>query len=475
MKLNKKSATLTILAKIKKSISSANFTKSAKTTLSFAILFSQVLVFQSCTKSKNQKSDLNQKNKLELSFSQKLDKAPLFYLTSLIGTGSGKSESFGEQKDLLLFFQEDDCETCKKVKPALEEFIKKSGTKIYSYSEDPNDSAQEKENFLKKLGSSDGQTLTAARLIAFVNGKRVASISGTYDLESAEKIENFAKNYFNLPPKIKSQELRELSGLKDLRQALNEENDFILYLNRFSCPYCRSLEDPKKFDTISYIAQNSNAKIFTLTSENALKELKNQIIVDGIKYKSAFEYFDKSGASEKLWNSGENEKKKTEFIEILLALNLIKNNFADFADDDFTDNFVADDEKFFKEISNYAFLTEDKFISEDRNVPCFIVCKKSKPISSENQNQIKNLLEKVYELSLCDNEENSQLTETSRSKIEDLNLSENSAEKSEKSKKSATKSLHRINFTNYFAPSASKLDAQTYNSALLEWISLSLF
>lgn len=454
--------------------------KSAKIALSFAILFSQVLVFQSCTKSTNQKSDLNQKNSLELSFSQKLDKAPLFYLTSLIGTGSGKSESFGEQKDLLLFFQEDDCETCQKVKPALEEFIKKTHTKIYSYSEDPNDSAEEKENFLKKLGSSDGQTLTAARLIAFVNGKRVASISGTYDLESAEKIENFAKNYFNLPPKIKSQELRELSGLKDLRQVLNEEDDFILYLNRFSCPYCRSLEDPKKFDTISYIAQNSNAKIFSLTSENALKELKNQIIVDGIKYKSAFEYFDKSGASEKLWNSGENEKKKTEFIEILLALNLIKNNFADFSDDfatdnssddDFTENF-ADDEKFFKEISNYAFLTEDKFLSEDRNVPCFIVCKKSKPISSENQSQIKNLLEKVYELSLCENANNLHLTETSRAKVADLNLSENSAQKSESS---ATKNLHRINFTNYFAPSASKLDAQTYNSALLEWISLSLF
>ncbi len=427
-------------------------------TISFAI-FSSILLFQSCTKFKNQSSSkLNQKNSLELSFSKKLDKVPLFYLTSLIGSGSGESETFGEQKDLLLFFEEDDCETCKKLKPNLEEFIKKTNTKIYSYSENKNDSIEEKENFLKKLGSPDGQTLTAARLIAFVNGKRVASISGTYDLESSEKIESFAKNYFNLPPKIKSQELRELSGFKDLRQALNEENDFILYLNRFSCPYCRSLEDTKKFNTISYIAQNSNAKIFSLTSENSLKELKNQVIVDGIKYKSAFEYLEKSGASEILWNSSENEKKKTEFIEILVALNLIKNNF-------------DDDTEFLKELSNYAFLQKDKFLSEDRNVPCFILCKKSKPISQENQSQIKNLLQEVYELSSFDDKTNADfadfdLTENSRSKVADLNLSENSAEKS------VSKSPHRINFTNYFAPSASKLDKETYNSYLLKWISL---
>lgn len=445
-------------------------TNTKKIFLFTIIFFSLILVFQGCSKFQNQKS--SKKNQLELSFSQKLDRVPLFYLTSLIGSGSGKTENFGEKKDLLLFFEEDDCSTCQKVKTVLEEFIRKTGTKIYSYSEDKNDSPEEKANFLKKLGSPDGQNLTAARLIAFVNGKRVASISGTYDLETSEKIESFTKFFFNLPPKIKSQELRELNGLKDLRQALNEENDFLLYLNRFSCPYCRSLEDTKKFNTITYLAQNSNAKIYSLTSENSLKELKKEVSVDGKKYKSSFEYLEKSGASQKFWNSDENEKKKTEFIEILVALELVQNNF-------------DDDEKFLKEITKYAFSKQDKFLKDDRNVPCFILCKNSKQISAEKQKQIKRLLDEIYTLSFFDENvggvlpENANLNIKSGGKAEDVNLTRKSTGEVEDPnltrKSTGEKNFHRKNFTNYFAPNCSKLDAETYNSYLLKWISLSLF
>ena len=55
-----------------------------------AALFS-FQIFISCKNS-------SKKPQLELSFSKSLDKVPLSYLSSLIGTGSGKEESFGEEK-----------------------------------------------------------------------------------------------------------------------------------------------------------------------------------------------------------------------------------------------------------------------------------------------------------------------------------------------------------------------------------------
>ena len=385
-----------------------------------AALFS-FQIFISCKNS-------SKKPQLELSFSKSLDKVPLSYLSSLIGIGSGKEESFGEEKSLLVFFEEEDCSTCKKVRPFVEEFALKTNCRVYSYQESEDDGAEDKKNFLKKLGSSNGTELTAARLVAFVNGRRVASISGSFDLESEEKIETFAKRFFSFPGKIASSKQKEISGLKELRQLCASEENFVLYLSRFSCPYCRTLEDTKNFNTITFLAKNLNAPIYKITTENALSELNKEIEIDGKIYKTAFDYLEEVGGAKNLWADEKNQKKKTEILEILCALKLVQPS-------------PADDCEFLKGIAEYSLSKAELFTNQDRNVPCFCIYKST--FSDTNEVEIQKILQEVYEKSVQNEEQKENF-------------------------------LHRARFLKYFSAS-SELGAQTYNSYLLSWASSVLF
>ncbi len=385
-----------------------------------AIFFS-FQIFVSCKNS-------SKKPQLELSFSKSIDKVPLSYISSLIGSGSGKEESFGEEKSLLVFFEEEDCSTCKKVRPFVEEFASKTNCRVYSYQESEDDSIEEKKNFLKKLGSSNGTELTAARLVAFINGRRVASISGSFDLESEEKIENFANRFFTFPGKISSPKQKELSGLRELRLLCSQEENFVLYLSRFSCPYCRIVEDTKKFNTITFLAKNLNVPIYKITTENVLSELNKEFEIDGKIYKNAFDYLEETGSAQKLWADEKNQKKKTEILEILCVLKLVSSS-------------PYDDSEFLKGIAEYSFSEAEIFSNQDRNVPCFCIYEST--FLDKNEQKTQKILEEIYEKSAQD----------------------------ENSKKNL---LHRIKFPQYFAAS-SELGAETYNSYLLRWVSSVLF
>ena len=357
---------------------------------------------------------------LELSFSGEVEEVPLSYLTSLIGTGSGKDESFGEQRNILVFFEEEDCSTCMEVKPVINEWVKKRGYSIFSYKADyASESQEERTAFLRKLGSADGINLSAARLVAFSKGKRTASISGNYDLESTDKIDSFVKRYFDISYTFPKKEYRkDLSGLKELRAKVSEGQEFLLYLSRYTCPHCRKLSSPQEGNIINRIARDYRGNFYKLTSEKSLGELEES---------GAFEHFTKVRTDELLWSGITNLKKKTEHLEMLVALGLVPPH-------------PEDDQAFFKAVDDYALSKGEKFLESDRNVPSFIISNKIdiKNSTSSAQDKAFSILKQSYKDSEM-YDENGQPP-------------------------------HRALFSGYFAPSMSKMGSEKYYECLKKWL-----
>ena len=279
------------------------------------------LTFFSCTKNNSLPS-------LDISFSSwenaHTEKVSLSFLTSVIGTGSGKTESFGEQKDMLIFFTEDDCFTCSKVRPAINEWIKESHAAIYEYTDSPEQGTEEeRRQMLKKLGSPDGTELTAGRLIAFVNGKRAAGIAGTFDLESTEKINSFAERFYNLPSSssLSVKTAKEFNSLKELRTACAQTDitgeNFITLFERHSCPDCRSLSDPKRSNVITEVFKTYRGTFCKIVTENTVSELELPVKVDGKKYSSTYDFFTQQDPSKETWLSDSNKKRLQNTLQLL--------------------------------------------------------------------------------------------------------------------------------------------------------------
>lgn len=344
----------------------------AKTKSILASLFIIVFFFSflSCDKNKNPVQNSNnhddfQKPVLEVAFSKEVEYVPLSYLVSVIGTGSGETETFGEKKSMMIFFEEEGCSTCEKVKPAVNDWVRLAACTVYAYKEDKNSgTAEEKREFLKKLGSEDGIELTAGRLIAFTEGVRRGALSGTFDLESARNVDIFARRYFVFPEKesFKNEERYKLSGLKELRKMVSAGKDFLLYTERHSCPYCRLLSDPQGYDSLTQIMKNSTVPLVKVTSEDTLRELYSPVQVDGKAYESSFAYLVASGSDKILWPENDNEKKKAEYLEMLVALRFIPPH-------------ADDDGLFLKAVDSYAAEVSGdsagKFLWSDRLVPSF--------------------------------------------------------------------------------------------------------
>lgn len=365
----------------------------------------------------------NKKPKLELAFDNKIEFVDISYLEDAIGNGSGKNETFGEQKSILLYFAEEDCSTCKKIQPVIEKWISQTGIKVYGYEENSSTDLIQKQSMLKKLGSTDGVNLTAGRLIAFVNGKRVDSIAGTYDLENSAKINKFVKKHFQTTPKssIKAKSLKKLNGINELRECVANNEEFILYFERYSCPDCRQLSDPNRQNVITEIAKNYKGNIYKIVTEDSMLQLLEPVIVDDISYSSSFEYLTKSGTDALLWPKNENLKKKTEYLEMLLALNQIT-------------PVSTSDEDFLKAVYIFARNRTNKFLYSDRNVPSFAV---HKDIENPDYEGIQAILNSAY----------------LESKMTDENTP-----------------LHRQNFIFYFSPDNTELSGEQYQEYLIQYL-----
>lgn len=395
--------------------------------LSVSILLFSTIILLSCKKKSSVNEAKNDYTKpvLEVSFSKEIDYVPLSFLTSSIGSGSGESETFGEKKSILIYFEEDGCTTCQKTKPSVSKWVELAGCKIYGYKENKNDSTQEERSeFLKKLGSADGVELTAGRLVAFTDGVRRGSVSGTFDLESAQNVDIFARRYFSFPDKEEflNFNYKKLSGLADLRKEVYSGKKFILYTERYSCPWCRLLSNPQGYDSLTEILKNCTVPLYTLTTEDSLKELYDEVTVEGKKYKSSLEYLKQSGTDSILWDADVIDKKKAEFIEMLVTLKFIN-------------PCPNDDSAFLKQIDSYAKkLNSGKnlFVEKDRSVPSFCFTDSAKNPTLNKQNSL-DILKQVYSL-----------------QQEEL--------------------PHKAMFSYYFCADNEILDKATYNSFLVQWI-----
>ncbi len=326
----------------------------------------------------------NAKTELEFSFGNNVTETDLSLLETLIGTGSGNSETFGEKADILLYFGDRECGTCSRVLPVIEDWISLSKCKVYAYYEDPSADKNEKSRFLKKLGSSDGQELTAGRLIAFVGGRRMASVSGVFDLETPEKISSFAARYFSLlpPEKIKVHAASEIKSLEELAKISSGKESSLIYFERRTCPDCRILGNPNKSSSLKMILTGFDFDFHKITTEDILYQMNKEVQVGGKKYGSAFDYFS-DGTENCFWSEDESEKKKTETVEMILALGL-----ADFSLQDISC------ENILESVKRYILSEEKKFMPESRNVPSFVFTGSMKNFSEKEK-----LLDKFYELS----------------------------------------------------------------------------
>lgn len=372
----------------------------------------------------------NRKPSLEVSFSGSPESATLSYLATVIGSGCGGDETFGERKSLIVFYNEGDCSTCERIRPVVEQWIRETGCTVYSYSSDTAEGTPaEKRKMLEKLGGGDGSALTAGRLVAFVEGRRVDSVSGTYDIATADKITKFVSRWYTVPHKssLTVEKLAELDGLSALRRAVAYDGKFILYMERESCPDCRLLSDPARSDVITKLCNSYTGKLYRIRTERTVLELERPVVVDGKKYESAFDYFDAAGVSTLLWPDGdETEKKKAELLEMLTIQGLIP-------------ACSGDDAAFLKGILAYAQSREDKFSRYDRFVPSFAASGYTESESRGNQDA-RAVLRQGYALQGTD--------ETAS----DDRLS------------------HRLLYPAYFGCDNTKIDTDQYYKLLTGWI-----
>ena len=379
-------------------------------------LISEIFAFFSCTRVAKETSKTEYtKSTLEVAFSQEIEFVPLSYLSSVIGTGSGDTETFGEKKSLLIFFEEEGCTTCEKVKPVVNDWVRLSGCTIYGYRENENSGTkEEKQEFLKKLGSEDGIELTAGRLVAFTEGQRRGALAGTFDLESAQNIDIFARRYFSFPEKdsFLNFDRKKFSSLKELRNAVSKNEKFLLYTERHTCPYCRLLSDPQGFDSLTEIMKNCDISLRKILTEDTLRELYEPVSIKGKKFESVFEYLKFSGSDVIFWPQNDNDKKKAEYLEMLVALKLV----APYPDND--EFFLTSLDDYAKKVASTP---EKNFLWSDRIVPSFCFVTDGKIPNLEN-------------------------------------INENSD------------SAHIEFFPYYFGEDAEKFDKENYNSLLLDWV-----
>ena len=216
-------------------------------------------------------------------------KIPLFKYLLRIGIKVSEATSRASSSRCVSYFVPFKAYT----KDSVDGWVRKAGCTVYGYKEDAeNSSAEERQEFLKKLGSEDGIELTAGRLIAFTEGKRRGAIAGTFDLESAQNVDIFARRYFSFPEKdsFVNSDRKLLSGLKELRALLAEKKNFILYTERRTCPFCRLLSDPQSYNSLTLLLKNSPLPLYKIISEDMLRDLYKEVSVDGKSYPSVFDY-----------------------------------------------------------------------------------------------------------------------------------------------------------------------------------------
>ncbi len=331
---------------------------------------------------------VNTKPELEISFGHEMSSIDAAYLKNYIGSKDAVlGETFGEKKDLIVFYGINECNSCAAAKPIINAWVEATGYKVYYYNPDNSAaSSAEKEAMLRKLGSTDGVTLTGPQLVFFVDGERVYNL--TADSMTEERINTAVDYYYNTTAgAVTVNTKKELETLADLRKSIANEEQFILYATRYNCPWCRKLADTKRDNGINKAFREYTGNFYTITAEKVLGEYNNIYVKGGLEDLAIVEkgtegamtawawlYNQDNGAvvdaadgKPAYWPSTTTSVQKAEVLLYLVATGEVSPNV--------TNNEItnADQVAFLKEVAAYAAKTDSKkFLATDRNIPAFI-------------------------------------------------------------------------------------------------------
>ena len=328
---------------------------------------------------------------LEVTMSTTMSTIDAPYLKNYIGSVGASGETFGDKKDMLVFYGINECGTCEAIKPVVNAYVAATGNKVYYYNPDNSTALPTiKAEILKKLGSTDGVTLTGPLLIAYVDGEYKGALSGTEI--TAESIATFVGTYYkdDLGAKTVANSW-EFETLAQLRTKIAEDKKFILYATRFNCPWCRKLADTDRDNALNKLLRSYEGNLATITSEKVMDEYNKiyvkgdmetlQIVestVDGAMTAWQWLYAQDNGAAPDTVNEGANipsywpntttAVQKAEVLLYLVATGEISEHVTN---GQVTD---ADQVAFLKEVAAYAADTTrtKKFVAGDRNIPAFI-------------------------------------------------------------------------------------------------------
>ena len=332
--------------------------------------------------------------RLELSFGNTMFQIDANYLKNYIGGINDQGTiTFGEQKDVLVFYGVNECASCEAIKPIINQWVKETGYAVYYYNPDESSSvASVKAEILRKLGSTDGYTLEAAQLIAFVDGEYRGKLNFS-DINSgqSQSITNFVSKYYKLDVAEKTvKSSKDFLTLADLRKSIANNEQFILYATRFNCPWCRKLADTGRDNVITRLMTSYTGSLNRIISENVLAEYNNIYVKgsgDSLALAQSWEtgavnvweywYSLDNGAIPDVINEGANMPyywpnttvvvQKADILIQLVATGEVGSHV--------TDGVItnADQIAFIKEVAAYAADTTrvKKFGVEDRNAPAF--------------------------------------------------------------------------------------------------------
>jgi thiol-disulfide isomerase/thioredoxin len=318
------------------------------------------------------------------------------YLKNYIGSVGASGETFGEKKDMLVFYGINECGTCEAIKPIVNAYVASSGHKVYYYNPDNSTAlAAIKAEVLKKLGSTDGVTLTGPMLIAYVDGEYKGALSGTEI--TAESIATFVGTYYrdDLGAKTVANSW-EFENLAQLRTKIAEGKKFVLYATRFNCPWCRKLADTARDNALNKLLRSYEGNLATITSEKVMDEYNSIYVKGTIDTLEIVEptaegamtawqwlYAQDNGATPDVVNETNipaywpNTKTAVQKAEVLLYLVATGEVGAHVTGGQITN---ADQVAFLKEVAAYAAKqvgtgegqVAKKFVATDRNIPAFI-------------------------------------------------------------------------------------------------------
>ena len=219
---------------------------------------------------------------LEVAFGSEMSSIDAPYLQNYIGSVNDQGvESYGEKKDLLVFYGTSECGTCAQKKPIVNQWIQESGNKVYYFNPDESVAlAAIKKATMKKLGSTDGVSLIGPLLIAYVDGEYVSAMQAG-DMTDADAIEAWVSQYFKTDAGEKTVATsKELSTLAELRTSIANDEQFIMYATRFNCPWCRKLADTARDNGINRLMRTYTGNFYTITSEKVQLEYENIWVKD---------------------------------------------------------------------------------------------------------------------------------------------------------------------------------------------------